>query len=206
MIRIQEIFTKTVQGEGSWSGIRADFIRLWGCPVRCSWCDTGYSDGGKNIPYLSLSIADAVAKMESDRVVVTGGEPYIHDELPDLVDALTQANRLVHIETSGIRHRSLVNVHWITLSPKEHLTGWEVDDRLWEESSELKIVVESINDFEFYLNKINQYGWCNRPVFVQPCDRPDVSLKDSILPCLDVLNKYQWVKISLQTHKILGLK
>ena len=49
-IPIHETFQETIQGEGYWSGTPSDFIRLAGCPVKCPWCDTGYSNGGIGLP------------------------------------------------------------------------------------------------------------------------------------------------------------
>jgi organic radical activating enzyme len=67
---IHETFQSTVQGEGYWTGSLVDFIRLSGCPVRCPWCDTGYADGGANLPRLERSIGELLAEIKSPRVVI----------------------------------------------------------------------------------------------------------------------------------------
>ena len=53
---IHETFQSTVQGEGYWTGCLVDFIRLYGCPVGCPWCDTGYADPRANLPSNQSSI------------------------------------------------------------------------------------------------------------------------------------------------------
>lgn len=203
-LRIHEIFLDTVQGEGFWTGRLSSFVRLWGCPVKCSWCDTGYADGGKSIPYQEMSIAQIEAKATGENIVITGGEPFIQDGLPELASAFIGRGSSVSIETSGIRYRPMPG-SWITLSPKTHATGIKVDDRFWESADEIKIVIESVEDFEFYLPMILPNGWENRHVYVQPCDKPGITLQDAFIPCLETLKRYPWVRSSIQTHKILGV-
>ncbi|MDD1469698.1 7-carboxy-7-deazaguanine synthase QueE [Dolichospermum sp. ST_sed5] len=118
---IHETFQSTVQGEGYWTGCLVDFIRLSGCPVGCPWCDTGYADGGTNLPRVNHSIGELLAEIISPRVVITGGEPFIHKHLPELVQALLAANKQVSIETSGSFWQEVSPAAWITLSPKEHI-------------------------------------------------------------------------------------
>lgn len=54
-----------IQGEGYWSGVLVDFIRLHGCPVSCHFCDTGYSDGGKHLPRSLISIPNLISELRS---------------------------------------------------------------------------------------------------------------------------------------------
>ncbi|NJO71132.1 MAG: 7-carboxy-7-deazaguanine synthase QueE, partial [Oscillatoriales cyanobacterium RM1_1_9] len=101
MLPIHETFQNTVQGEGYWTGTPVDFIRLSGCPVGCHYCDTGYGDGGQHLPRTIRSIAELLAELQSPRVVISGGEPLIHHQLPDLVKAIHANGRTLSIETSG---------------------------------------------------------------------------------------------------------
>ena len=202
---IQELFFKTIQGEGYWTGMPCDFIRIYGCPVGCPWCDTGYADGGQNIHRVNMSIPEITEKIISRNVVITGGEPFTNAELPSLINNLVDNHKEVHVETSGIRWQEvdnpLIDKVWITLSPKEHVSRLKVDDRFWGRASETKIVIKSIGDFEYYLPRIDK----SKPVFVQPCDDGEL-LQESVKPCLDVASKYPWVRLSLQTHKIIGVQ
>jgi 7-carboxy-7-deazaguanine synthase len=129
---IHETFQCTVQGEGYWTGTLVDFIRLAGCPVRCPWCDTGYANGGQGLPSVPQSIAQLLAQLQSPRVVITGGEPFIHRDLPELVEALLQADKQVSIETSGAYWQDVSPLAWITLSPKEHVNPkYPVQELFW---------------------------------------------------------------------------
>ena len=94
-VPIHETFQSTVQGEGFWIGTLVDFIRLSGCPVRCSWCDTGYSDGGLNAPREMKSFTELLKELRSPRVVISGGEPFIHKQLPQLVQELLDRKSVV---------------------------------------------------------------------------------------------------------------
>ena len=109
------------QGEGAHSGRAAYFIRTFGCPVHCPWCDSAgtwhpnYTP--KNITRLEpQALVQQVTQTAAEFTVITGGEPAIHD-LTALTDALHAAGQATHLETSGafpIRG----TFDWITLSPK----------------------------------------------------------------------------------------
>ena len=100
-LRISEIFA-SVQGEGVTIGTPSAFVRLQGCSVGCSWCDTKYSwasTGGREMT-LDAVLAE-VARTGLDNVVVTGGEPLEHPGFVDVVDALKEAGRRIEVETAG---------------------------------------------------------------------------------------------------------
>jgi organic radical activating enzyme len=199
-LRIHEIFTQTIQGEGFMVGTPSDFVRLWGCPVKCRWCDTGYSDGGKSIPWEEVEIPEILERAPGKNIVITGGEPFICNELSVLVAAFRMRGCHVQIETSGAYYQP-VNAHWITLSPKTHATGKPVIKEFWETANEVKIVVNDRSDFEFYLDPLAAHGWQGKPVFVQPCWENGMMLE----PCLGIVQEYPWVRISIQLHKLLGM-
>ena len=132
----------TWQGEGCHLGKSAYFIRLQGCPVKCPWCDTAGTWHPDHVPS-DVEQADPDTLAEDafasgcEIVVLTGGEPAIHD-LHDLTHALRIRSLPVHLETCGAfpLHGDF---DWITLSPK-----WEalpLDENL-AEAHELKIIVE----------------------------------------------------------------
>lgn len=197
---IHETFQCTVQGEGYWTGTLVDFIRLAGCPVRCPWCDTGYANGGKGLPSVPQSIAQLLAQLQSPRVVITGGEPFIHRDLPELVEALLQADKQVSIETSGACWQDVSSLAWITLSPKEHVSPkYPVQERFWTRANEIKLVVSTGEEVEFY----HKYLQNNVPVFLQP----EWNSKDSAIPIiLELLNQNPNYRLSLQTHKFIGVQ
>lgn len=109
------------QGEGMHSGRAAYFIRTFGCPVHCPWCDSAGTWHPDHIPQqidriTPDELAAEVAKTNAEFVVVTGGEPTIHD-LTELTDALHSIGQKVHLETSGA-FPIQGTFDWITLSPK----------------------------------------------------------------------------------------
>src|SRR5258708_34877276 len=100
-LRISEIFA-SVQGEGVTIGTPSAFVRLQGCSVGCTWCDTKYSwasTGGREMT-LDAVLAE-VASTGLENVGVTGGEPLEHPGFVDVVDALKAAGRRIEVATAG---------------------------------------------------------------------------------------------------------
>jgi organic radical activating enzyme len=199
---IHETFQCTVQGEGYWTGTLVDFIRLAGCPVRCPWCDTGYANGGKGLPSVPESIAQLLAQLQSPRVVITGGEPFIHRDLPELVEALLQADKQVSIETSGAYWQDVSPLAWITLSPKEHVNPkYPVQERFWTRANEIKLVVSTGEEVDFYYNHLK------KNVKIQVFLQPEWNSKESAIPIiLELLKNNPIYRLSLQTHKFIGVQ
>ncbi|MEG3976469.1 7-carboxy-7-deazaguanine synthase QueE [Microcoleus sp. herbarium8] len=199
---IHETFQCTVQGEGYWTGTLVDFIRLAGCPVGCPWCDTGYSKGGKGLPSVPQSIAQLLAQLQSPRVVITGGEPFIHQNLPELVAALLQADKQVSIETSGAYWQDVSPLAWITLSPKEHVNPkYPVQEHFWKKANEIKLVVSTGKEVDFYKKYFVED--MNVPVFLQP----EWESRDRAIPIiLELLKQHPSYRLSLQTHKFIGVQ
>ena len=113
----------SLQGEGLHAGRSAFFIRLGGCKVGCSWCDTKHSWSAHVHPQRSVAdlAQDALqaAKAGAAFVVITGGEP-LHHPLEPLTSAIRSSCSLpIHLETSGVDPLS-GSPDWITLSPKRH--------------------------------------------------------------------------------------
>ncbi len=157
MLPIHEQFY-TFQGEGMHAGRAAYFIRTFGCPVHCPWCDsagTWHPDyTPKHINRIDpQQLAAEVARTQAEFTVITGGEPTIHD-LNGLTDALHAIGQVVHLETSGafpIRG----NFDWITLSPKR----WKLP--LAENvarADEFKIIVDSESAVGEYGNRLKELG------------------------------------------------
>jgi 7-carboxy-7-deazaguanine synthase len=98
-LRITEIFY-SLQGEASRVGLPTVFIRLTGCPLRCTWCDTTYSFTGGELSTVAAVLAE-VARYPAHQVCVTGGEPLAQKECLPLLAALCDAGYDVSLETSG---------------------------------------------------------------------------------------------------------
>lgn len=200
-IPIHETFQSTVQGEGFWVGTLVDFIRLSGCPVQCAWCDTGYSDGGRNTPRKLRAIAELLAELKSPRVVISGGEPFIHPQLPELVQALMENGRQVNIETSGAFWQDLPSATWVTLSPKQHISpNYPVQKPFWKRANEIKLVISNGQELEFYKDYLTTVQDC--PIFLQP----EWNERDRAIPIiLELLQRHPTYRLSLQIHKYIGV-
>jgi organic radical activating enzyme len=202
MLPIHETFQSTVQGEGYWSGSLVDFIRLSGCPVGCPWCDTGYADGGANLPRVERSIQELLGELKSPRVVISGGEPFIQKHLPELVQALLTAGKQVSIETSGSFWKEISPEAWITLSPKQHINPkYSVQKQFWSRANEVKIVIETGTEIDFYQEYLSTHH--HQLVYLQPEWN---SSSKSLSLILQMLQQRPDYRLSLQTHKYIGVQ
>jgi 7-carboxy-7-deazaguanine synthase len=117
-MRVNEIFY-SLQGEGFLAGVPSVFVRLAGCPLRCRWCDTKYAwdeKAGKN--YSIDKIIQTVQQWPCKFVVITGGEPMINSDLPQLVRQLKTADKHITIETAGIAYIPNLACDLMSISPK----------------------------------------------------------------------------------------
>ena len=99
MLKVTEIY-KSIQGEGRHAGLPCIFVRLTGCNLRCTWCDTEYGYSGGS----DMSIDDVLKEVKSlscQLVEITGGEPLLQEETPALADALLKEGYAVLLETAG---------------------------------------------------------------------------------------------------------
>ena len=115
---VNEIFY-SVQGEGSLVGVPSVFVRLAGCPLRCRWCDTKYAwqpDSGNE--YSVEQVVGELAKYPAHHVVITGGEPFVCDELKELCDAAKACDTHITIETAGIKYIEWLKCDLMSISPK----------------------------------------------------------------------------------------
>ncbi|NJN30009.1 MAG: 7-carboxy-7-deazaguanine synthase QueE [Synechococcales cyanobacterium RM1_1_8] len=193
---VVEVF-HSVQAEGHWVGTNAYFIRLAGCDIGCSWCDTKVSWNEKHHPPRSIATLVAGALAANPQfVVLTGGEPLIHD-LTALTRMLHAAGLSIHLETSGaypLRGR----FDWITLSPKRNRPP---QPSIYALANELKVVVAEPADLDWATQQAQQV-----PGEVLKFLQPEWYTEDSNqLVFNHVLEQPQW-RISLQTHKYLGIR
>lgn len=123
MLSISEIF-HSLQGEGIYAGVPSSFIRLYGCNLACTWCDTPYASRppSGSIESSMLDVAAVVAKIErlpeAKHVVVTGGEPMLQPDVLELATNLTDAGHFVTVETNGTYWPDEMVCHLASLSPK----------------------------------------------------------------------------------------
>jgi 7-carboxy-7-deazaguanine synthase len=215
---ITEIF-KSIQGEGTRAGLPCIFVRLTGCNLRCIWCDTEYAFHGGT----KYSVDEVLAQVRSlagegelrvPLVEITGGEPLLQKETPDLAGKLLAARYTVMIETSGER---LVGV-----LPREVIKIVDVkcpDSGEWgtfdmanldavDQKDEIKFVIASRRDYDFARDFTAQHNLPSRvhqvifsPAFPDPSGR---------WPGLESRQLVEWiladglpVRLGLQLHKFV---
>jgi 7-carboxy-7-deazaguanine synthase len=142
MLPVMEHFY-TIQGEGYHQGKAAYFIRLGGCDVGCVWCDVKDSwDAAKHPLFNVESLMLKVLETPAEIVVITGGEPLMHN-LDELTNELHTAGLKTNIETSGA-HPLSGSWDWVCLSPKKFKAPLP---EILPVANELKVVVFNRSDF-----------------------------------------------------------
>ncbi|QUG74540.1 7-carboxy-7-deazaguanine synthase QueE [Erwinia sp. E602] len=218
---INEMF-QTLQGEGIYTGVPAIFIRLQGCPVGCSWCDTKHtwdkladretSLGDillKTVETDAWGAADAAALIAvvrqhgwtAQHIVITGGEPCIHDLTP-LTAELEQQGFRCQIETSGTHEVRCTATTWVTVSPKVNMRGgYDVLHSALVRADEVKHPVARQRDIdaldELLATLIDDKA---RIIALQPISQKD----DATKLCIDTCIARNW-RLSMQTHKYLNI-
>jgi len=187
----------TLQGEGMHQGKAAYFIRLAGCDVGCVWCDVKESwDRTKHPDRMIEELITEIRKTPARLVVITGGEPLMHD-LGPLTEQLKQAGYKTHLETSGA-HPLTGNWDWICLSPKKFKAPLPAILPL---AHELKVVVFHKSDLawaEQHAASVNEH--C--ALFLQPeWDRSD----EMMGLIVDFVKANPTWRATLQTHKYLNV-
>ena len=203
-LRLTEIFF-SLQGEASRTGLPTVFVRLTGCPLRCSWCDTTYSFTGGE-PATVDSILAAVTRHPTRHVCVTGGEPLAQKECLSLLAALCDAGYDVSLETSGALDIAGVDPRVSCIMDLKAPDSGESMKNRWENLAhldardEIKIIVASRADYEWARQAIAERhldAIC--PVLLSPAGGllEPAELAGWILE--DGLN----VRFQLQLHKLL---
>lgn len=159
-LSVTEIFY-SVQGESTWAGAPCTFVRLTGCPLRCSWCDTEYAFHDGNEMSLDEVMAE-VASHSCKTVEITGGEPLAQKGAFALADRLLSEGYIVLVETSGALDVSRLDprVHKIMDlkcpgSSESHRNRWENLDHLTERD-EVKFVVQDRVDYQWACDIIRE--------------------------------------------------
>lgn len=215
---ITEIF-KSIQGEGTRAGLPCIFIRLTGCNLRCTWCDTAYAFHG-GTKYSVNEIVDKVHLLAGDTlsatglVEITGGEPLLQPETPELAQKLLAAGYTVMIETSGERFignlpRGVVKIVDVKCPDSGEPDTFNAAnlDALGQDD-EIKFVIASRRDYDFARNFTREHRLVERvrevlfsPVFPDP---------EGHWPGLNARELVEWiladglpVRLGLQLHKFV---
>ena len=220
---ITEIF-KSIQGEGTRSGLACIFVRLTGCNLRCTWCDTAYAfHGGKK-----MSVEEILARVDElagrseipgsqgsvPLVELTGGEPLLQEEIYPLAEKLLAAGYAVMIETSGERFigelpREVIKIVDVKCPDSGEPDTFEMRNlEALSENDEVKFVLSTRRDYEFAREFTAQHGLARRvkevlfsPAFEDPGGK---------WPGLEPRMLVEWiladglqVRLGLQLHKFI---
>ncbi|MFC3914048.1 7-carboxy-7-deazaguanine synthase QueE [Pseudaeromonas sharmana] len=218
---VNEIF-QSIQGEGYFTGVPAVFVRLQGCPVGCSWCDTRHT--WTLDPQLEVTPERLVGRSNcssswckmtpqqilgsirhlgysAKHIVLTGGEPCQYDLLP-LTIALIDAGFTIQIETSGTFPVEADPGCWVTLSPKIGMKGgFEVLDSVLAMAQEIKHPVameKHIQQLDALLARCPQPH--NKVICLQPISQQPRATALAVQICIE----RNW-RLSVQMHKYLHL-
>jgi 7-carboxy-7-deazaguanine synthase len=117
-MRIAEIF-HSIQGEGLLTGVPSILIRTSGCNLRCHWCDTPYASWKPEGPEMSIEeILKKISEWDCNHIVLTGGEPMIAPDLPELATVLKKQKKHITIETAGTISPNGIPCDLASISPK----------------------------------------------------------------------------------------
>lgn len=203
-LRISEVFY-SLQGEASRVGLPTVFVRLTGCPLRCTWCDTTYSFTGGEPATIESVLAD-VGQYPTRQVCVTGGEPLAQKECLPLLAALCDAGYEVSLETSGALDIAAVDPRVARIMDLKAPDSGECARNLWANldvltpRDEIKIVIASRAD----------YDWAKAELHERRLDRCCPLLFSPAQGSLEAAELAGWiladglpVRFQLQLHKLL---
>ncbi|MBI1174527.1 MAG: 7-carboxy-7-deazaguanine synthase QueE [Sideroxydans sp.] len=203
-LRISEIFY-SLQGETSRAGLPTVFVRLTGCPLRCTYCDTAYAfSGGQNMTL--EAILEEVARHSAHYVTVTGGEPMAQKACPALLRMLCDAGYEVSLETGGALDVSDVDARVMKVLDIKTPESGEAEKNLWRNldalhtHDEIKFVLCSEADYEWAKQVMREHGLEQKcAVLFSPAQGqlPPEQLASWIL------RDHLPVRLQLQLHKLL---
>lgn len=220
MYKINEIF-ETLQGEATYTGTPSIFIRLQGCPVGCSWCDTKHTwdvdkkqlvdikvviEKPADSPTWSEVSVDDLLRCYAERgytarhVVITGGEPCMYDLNP-LCERLHIEGFTTQIETSGTFEIKVPQSTWVTVSPKINMKGgYKMLASAVKRANEIKHPIATDKHVEELEALLKEHNASDKLIYLQPISQKARATKLAI----DVCKQKNW-RLSVQLHKYLGI-
>jgi len=204
-LMVHEIYA-SVQGESSFVGVPCTFIRLTGCNLRCSWCDTEHAFYDGTRMQRSEVLARALSS-DTPLVELTGGEPLLQPGAIPLMKELADAGKIVLLETSGERDISMVDPRVHRIMDLKAPGSGEVARNLWSNiehltrRDEVKIVLRDRADYEWAREKIREHRLDQRAREVLlSCVHGALAPKDLVAWILE--DKLP-VRFQLQMHKVV---
>ena len=166
-MRVSEIFY-SLQGEGFLAGTPSVFIRLAGCSLRCKWCDTKYAwhqSAGRH--YSIEKIIEEVVRYECKFVVITGGEPMMNTQLPELTAALKKLGKHITIETVAVAFMPEMICDLMSISPK-------LSNSIPDDPELAEIHTDNHLDIAILGELIDHYKYQLKFVIDSPADIPEI--------------------------------
>ena len=217
MLKITEIF-HSLQGESLQAGLPTVFVRLTGCPLRCSYCDSEYAFYGGEWRHFD-EIIEEIRKYDTPLVCVTGGEPLAQKRCAEFLVRLCDAGFRVSLETSGALDIGIVDERVTRVmdiktpaSREQSSNRWENLDELTE-NDQLKFVICSRADYEWARDQLagrDLPGYCEvlfSPAWglVDPVELADWVLQDRLPVRVESKDRAgrSPVRFQLQLHKVL---
>ena len=218
-LRINEIF-HSIQGESTWAGSPCVFVRLTGCHLRCTYCDTEYAFKEGRWRSVEAVVEDVLG--HSTRLVeITGGEPLLQPPVHELVSQLCDRGRTVLIETSGACDISLCDPRAIRIMDLKTPGSGEIDSNLLSnlehlnERDEVKFVITDRADYEWAKAVIDKHrlGERVRAVLMSPVFEQAPGAEITGSPGLELRQLAGWllndppasgpVRLQQQLHKLI---
>ena len=202
-MRIIEVF-HSIQGEGPQTGVRTSFIRTARCNLRCVWCDTKYSFG----PGRERSVDSLVREVKGHRTrnaCLTGGEPLLQREAPELLRRLAQNGYRTVVETGGsLDVRACLRIPRVILSVDVKCPGSKMErHNRWEnlallrDSDVVKFVIQDRADYRYAVRALREHPTDAQIVFQPVWGSPAGRLADWVVK--DKLD----VRVMIQEHTVL---
>lgn len=200
----------SLKGEGLYTGHPMFFIRLSGCNLSCSFCDTVHQP---STPVPLDKLMEQVRSQPSKRVVITGGEPLMYDIAP-LVEALTKEFYNVHIETNGtfnLPPNFNQATNWVACSPKSYVST--LRKSVIQEADEIKFLVGGPGWKSYILDVCSAFEPTGL-LWVMPIAKgghegirtQDDLIQDNIDLAIDFCLKHPKFSLCMQMHKILSIR
>jgi organic radical activating enzyme len=200
MLKVNEIFC-SIQGEGEWVGTLMVFVRFSGCNLNCEFCDTSHKD------FQETSVEEILEKVKSHhpckKVCFTGGEPLLQD-LTQLAEALYSLGYSIHIETNGTLPLQSWTAEWLTVSPKCTSEGLSLGTMLY--ADEVKFICGMSNWGEIMDEVLKRFPTLRDKAFLQPVGDSEGPIKSWLDVALNYVKKRPNLRLSLQVHKLIGVK
>lgn len=192
MYKIVETFI-SIQGEGSLQGTNVLFIRTFGCNLSCDFCDEPkHVDKSLIKEYSTDDLVKMAKEAQTGWVCLTGGEPSMQDMNP-LIEALQYNGIKVQVETNGLNYDNISLADIKTCAPK----GEHVPEGEW---TELKILIP------VQLPMLQEALHTDSRVYVQPVNYEHEVNRGNLEHCLEIIDVYPQLGLSVQLHKLLGVE